>query len=187
MYPSSITPDCGRPWKKYQTHSWHMRENCEIQLMEEWSLGNASQSISTPATEAAGAPPTHFICGEVGCENRLMLIKLDHNSSCLTGEELRCGNAELDFFVYLVGQVRALHSCPAGAETSLQGHPLHIFRNLQQLQNIHVTGWKWENKKRCYVSTRWNERAHEGVKADSDGGNMLLMMSGWRDFVVWLI
>lgn len=75
-----------------------------------------------------------------------MLKKLDHSSSCLTGEELRCGNAELDFFVYLVGHVRALHSCPAGAETSLQGHPFHIFRNLQQLQNIHVMGWKWENK-----------------------------------------
>lgn len=46
---------------------------------------------------------------------------------------------------------------------------------------------KQTQKKECYVSTRWHERAHEGVKADSDGGNMLLMMSGWRDFVVWLI
>lgn len=25
------------------------------------------------------------------------------------------------------------------------------------------------------------------MKTESDGGNMLLMMSGWEDFVVWLI
>lgn len=41
-------------------------------------------------------------------------------------EELFGGSTELDLFVYLVGQVRLLQATPAGAETSLQGHPLHV-------------------------------------------------------------
>lgn len=121
-----------------------------------------------------------------------MLIKLDNHSDCITGEELFCGNAELDLFVYLVGQVRPLHSCPAGAETRLQGHPFHVLRHLQQLQNIDVRSWKWEknqNKNRENVMCLHAElkKAREGVRAESDGGNMLLMMPEWQDFVVWLI
>lgn len=134
MYPSSITPDCGRPWKKisdtFLTHAWEL-----------WNSADAGVISWKHVT-----PTTHFICGQVGCKNRLILIKLDHNSGCITGEELLRGNAELDFFVYLVGQVRSLHSCPPGAETSLQGYPFHVLRNIQQLQNIDLTGCKRENK-----------------------------------------
>lgn len=43
-----------------------------------------------------------------------------------TREELFGGSTELDLFVYLVGQIYLLRAPPASAETSLQGHPLHV-------------------------------------------------------------
>ena len=48
-----------------------------------------------------------------------------------TREELLGGSTQLDLFFYLVGQIRLLHAPPAGAETGLQGHPLHALRQLQ--------------------------------------------------------
>lgn len=84
---------------------------------------------------------------------QIWTLLLDSSRDRLTGEELFRGNAELDLFVYLVGHVRPLCSCPAGAQASLQGHPFHVFRHFQQLQNIDGTSWKWKTKKQmlCLV------------------------------------
>lgn len=43
-----------------------------------------------------------------------------------TREKLFGGSTELDLFVYPVGQVCFFHPLPAGAQTSLQRHPLHV-------------------------------------------------------------
>lgn len=121
------------------------------------------------------------------CRSDLILIKLDNNSDCITREELFCGNAELDIFVYLVGQVRPLHSSPAGAETSLQGHPFHVFRHLQPLQNIDVTGWKQGKRRKmlCVYMVKW--KGSWGGWGRIKWWQHAFNESGWLDFVVWLV
>lgn len=53
-----------------------------------------------------------------------------------TGEELPGGRAQLNLLVNLEGQIGQLLSLSAGAQPCLQGHALHVLRQLQHLQHI---------------------------------------------------
>lgn len=130
--PASHTGTGGRP----ENPSWPWPLSSlrsllgRMHLEEEWRTQTAEKS-----RESRRRSPAHTCTLQPGAS----LLSL-------TGKQLFGGCTQLNLFVNLERQVRLLLSFSADAQSRLQGHALHVVRQIQYLQNINSICCKGEER-----------------------------------------